>query len=225
MALSLVAGGQSRTSVARKLGRNRNAVTTWIRRFNDSGVEGLVSGWKGNPGRILSQQELEILDKAVSPHPREARFKTGRWTAPLVLAFALQVFGKKTAGETARQYLHLLDYRHKVPAKRFIKADPQKQREFAQDLEAVERQRSANSVTAYVDQGQIWQEALPRKGWFRKGVPAEVDSSSPGKKDTVLYSGNQAQRQGGDHAGQAFRPEYHGQVPEETQAQSAELPD
>ena len=182
MAVSLVAGGETRTSVARKIGRHRNAITEWIRRFNERGVDGLVSGWKGNPGKILTDQELAVVNEAVSRHPRASGLTTGRWTALLVVAFVEKNFGKKIGEETAREYLHALGYRHKIPLKRLIKADPEKQKQFARKLEVLERERSPHAVTAYVDQGQIWQDALPRKGWFKKGLPAEVASSSPGKK-------------------------------------------
>ncbi len=182
LALALVASGEPRKSVAGKIGRHRNILAEWIKRFNADGVQGLVSGWKGNPGRILTDQELAQLDQMVSRHPREAGLRTGRWTAKLAAAFIAKHFGKRVSEETARQYLHLLGYRHKIPLKRLTKANPQQQRDFAQKLAALERERSPRAVTAYVDQGQIWQEALPRKGWFRKGLQAEVASSSPGKK-------------------------------------------
>lgn len=84
--------------------------------------------------------------------------------------------------ETAREYLHLLGFSHKVPNKKMVKADAHKQEAFARELAALESDRSPNGVTVYVDEGQIWQEALPRKDWFLRGQRAEVESISPGKK-------------------------------------------
>jgi hypothetical protein len=37
-------------------------------------------------------------------------------------------------------------------------------------------------VTVYVDQGQIWLDALLRLMWCLKEEPAEVASFTPGKK-------------------------------------------
>ena len=38
-----------------------------------------------------------------------------------------------------------------------------------------------------MDHGQIWQDALPRLGWFLHGQPAEVESTSPSKSAKLLF--------------------------------------
>jgi hypothetical protein len=38
-----------------------------------------------------------------------------------------------------------------------------------------------------MDQGQSWQDALPRLGWFLRGQPAWVDSTSPSKRAKLLF--------------------------------------
>lgn len=43
-------------------------------------------------------------------------------------------------------------------------------------------------MTASMDQGQIWPDARPRLGWFLRGQPALVDSTSPPKRDKLLGS-------------------------------------
>ena len=70
----------------------------------------------------------------------------------------------------------------RAPAKKLIKADAEKQKQFAKELEQLEDQRCAKSITVYYDEGKIEQDALPRKGWFLKEQPAQIESSSPGKK-------------------------------------------
>ncbi|RLD03275.1 MAG: hypothetical protein DRI56_12745, partial [Chloroflexota bacterium] len=49
-------------------------------------------------------------------------------------------------------------------------------------MATLEASRTPRGFTVDVDEGKIEQAARPRQGWFQKGVPAEIDTSSPGKK-------------------------------------------
>jgi DDE superfamily endonuclease len=55
-------------------------------------------------------------------------------------------------------------------------------------LQQVEQQREPGRVTVSMDQGQIWQDALPRLGWCLRGQPAEIESTSPGKAAKLWFS-------------------------------------
>lgn len=188
IALYFIASGEPCIKAAEKVDMNRVTVSNWVHQFNENGLEALIPQWKGNPGRILTDEELEALKEAVKHHPREIGIKKGRWTAKTVSAYAKKMFGVKIHQDTARNYLLLLGFSYKRPGKRLVKADPAKQEEFAKNLEQLEANRTPRAVTTYVDEGKIEQDALPRKGWFIKDQPAEVDSTSPGKKKILFYS-------------------------------------
>ena len=78
--------------VAKKLGRSRRTVESWVHKFNTQGLDGIEPNWKGNPGTILSGEELEQLRNAVKKSPRDVGFKNGRWTGCLVAAFVYERF-------------------------------------------------------------------------------------------------------------------------------------
>jgi len=103
------------------------------------------------------------------------------------VVFVKRRFGKTIAYRTAMGYLHRLGFVRKRPRKRLKKADPNKQKAFAEEFQEMERRRSPRSVTVYLDQGQIWLDALLREMWCLKGQPAEVDSFSPGKEKLRFY--------------------------------------
>jgi len=187
MALYFVASGYSVIIAASKIGKHRVTVAQWVHKFNAQGIEGVVSKWKGNPGRILDDHELEKLKEIISRHPREVGIKKGRWTAKAVAAYVKKYFGKKIHPDTARNYLHFLGFCRKRPGKKFRKADPEKQKAFAQDLEKLEKNRTHRSVTAYVDEGSLYQDALPRESWYLKGEVATVPSISPGNAKIHFY--------------------------------------
>ena len=182
LALHFVASGESADRVARKIGRSRYALYEWIHNFNAKGIGGIIPNWKGNPGKLLSDEQLDALKEAVKQHPRDLGIKKGRWTAVTVAAYVQKSFGVKISHDTARDYLRLLGFSYKKPAKKLIKADADKQKQFAKELEQLEDTRCAKSITIYYDEGKIEQDVLPRKGWFLKEQPAQIESSSPGKK-------------------------------------------
>ena len=182
LALHFVASGESADRVARKIGRSRYALYEWIHNFNAKGIAGIIPNWKGNPGKLLSDEQLDALKEAVKQHPRDLGIKKGRWTAVTVAAYVQKSFGVKISHDTSRDYLRLLGFSYKKPSKKLIKADADKQKQFAEELEQLEDQRCAKSITVYYDEGKIEQDALTRKGWFLKEQPAQVESNSPGKK-------------------------------------------
>jgi hypothetical protein len=109
--------------------------------------------------------------------------KKARLTAMPIVAYVQNSVGFKISHDIARNHLRQLGFSYKKPSKRLIKADAKKQKQFAKKLERLEDQRCANSITVYYDEGKIEQNALPREGWFLKEQPAQIESSSQGKKD------------------------------------------
>lgn len=95
LALSLIASGQPGIKVAQRLGKSRWTISEWVRRFNASGPEGLVPGWKGHPGKKLTPEELEEVRKVVQQPPRAAGRKTGRWTGRVLVAYLQRKLGKR----------------------------------------------------------------------------------------------------------------------------------
>ncbi|RJS71287.1 winged helix-turn-helix domain-containing protein [Methanophagales archaeon] len=127
-------------------------------------MDGIEPNWKGNPGTIPSEEELEQLRNAVKKSPREGGFKNGRWTGRLVADFVYERFGKEISIRTAIRYLHRLGFKLKRARKKFKKADPEEQKRFAKDLQELEKNRSPRSVTVYVD--EVRYGVMPHSGVF-----------------------------------------------------------
>jgi transposase len=187
VALAFIAEGLPAKVVAERLGRNRGTVEAWVQRFNAHGLTGLQPKFRGQPGTVLSSAELTQLRHVVQRPPRQVGLQTGTWSGNAVVAYVKRMFKKTISSTTARRYLHQLGFRRKRPRKRFTKANPEAQLAFAQALAHIEQLREPGSVTVYMDQGQIWPDALPRLGWFVRGQPAWIDSASPPKRDKLLF--------------------------------------
>lgn len=186
VALAFIAEGWPAKVVAQRLGRHRGTVEFWVQRFNAHGRSGLLPKFRGRPGSLLSPAELTPLRDVVQRPPRRVGLQTGTWSGNTVAAYVKRTFGKTISSATARRYLHHLGFRRKRPRKRFAKADPEAQLAFARALAHIEQQREPGSVTVYMDEGQIWPDALPRLGWFMGGQPAWIASTSPPKHDKLL---------------------------------------
>lgn len=187
LAVSLIALGHPGTQVAQRLGKSRWTISDWVHRFNALGPDGLVPKPKGHAPCTLTSEERQEVRSVVQKPPREAGMKTGRWTGRVVAAYIQKRLGKRVHPDTARRYLRALGFCRKRPRKRFTKADPKKQEAFARELEELEHTRSPHSQTVWVDQGQIWADAMLRALGCLKGQPAEVASSSPSRTQKLLF--------------------------------------
>jgi transposase len=187
VALAFIAEGLPAKVVAPRLGRHRGTVESWVQRFNAHGLTGLLPKLRGQPGTVLSMAELTQLRDVVQRPPRRVGLQTGTWSANVVVAYVKRPFGKTISSATARRYLHQWGFRRKRPRKRFTKADPEAQQAFAQALAHIEQQREPGRVTVDMDQGHIWPDALPRLGWFARGQPAWIDSTSPRTRDKLRF--------------------------------------
>lgn len=63
-----MAEGLPEKVMARRLGRNRGSVESWVQRFNAYGLTGLIPKFLGQPGTVLNPSELTQL-RDVVPRP------------------------------------------------------------------------------------------------------------------------------------------------------------
>ena len=61
IALYFIASGEPCIKAAEKVDMNRVTVSNWVHQFNENGLEALIPQWIGNPGRILTDEELAKL--------------------------------------------------------------------------------------------------------------------------------------------------------------------
>ena len=71
LALALIAEGLPAQVVAQRLGRNRGTVAQWVQQFNAQGLDGLVPVFRGQPGTLLTAEELTHVRETVQRPPRK----------------------------------------------------------------------------------------------------------------------------------------------------------
>ena len=113
---------QNCTKVAELIKKSRNTIQTWIKLFNEGGLEAIApNSPPGRPSR-LSDEQKEELKLDVMTHPREYDFSN--WEGKSVAEHVRVKFGVSFTVRNALQR----------PKYKFPKADPEKQEEFIRDL-------------------------------------------------------------------------------------------
>src|SRR5262249_33713171 len=110
----MLAEGQPWTIVATVLFTSPDTIARWKRRFEDEGVEGLLSRPCGALPRWSDQVET-ILRQALEHSPDEWGYRAVSWTVLLLRDHIEQQWGQRPSAELVRQHLHRLDYVWKRP--------------------------------------------------------------------------------------------------------------
>jgi transposase len=79
LALAMVLEGASRASAASQNGMDRQTLRDWVIRYNEQGLEGLVSRRGGGRRAVLSQAQMAELLALVVKGPDPERDRVVRW--------------------------------------------------------------------------------------------------------------------------------------------------
>ena len=123
--------------------------------------------------------------------PSQVGIELANWNWKVVREFIGQSFGRILGRSSCLNYLHRLGFVLKRPKKRFLKANPEKRRDFAQFYAALRTEAQAMGAKIFfVDEDHFRADVGLRGKWVLKGEPALADSTSPrwGEKATY-YSG------------------------------------
>ena len=125
------------TTVAELIKRSRKTIQTWVKTFNEGGLEAIAPN--SPPGRpsSLSDEQKEILKTDVLTHPRELGYDFSNWEGKSVSHHINKKFCVKLSVRQAQRLLHDLGFTLQRPRYDFPKADPEKQKEFLNDFKKV----------------------------------------------------------------------------------------
>ena len=125
------------TIVAELIKRSLKTIQTWIKVFNEGGLETIAPN--SPPGRpsSLSEEQKESLKADVLTHPRELGYELGDWEGKSVAHHIKQKFNVELSVRQAQRLLHEIGFTLQHPRYAFPKADPEKQKEFLNDFKKV----------------------------------------------------------------------------------------
>ena len=79
LALAMILDGLSREDAARQAGMDRQTLRDWVLRYNDLGVEGLISRTAPGPAPKLTDAQMQELRALVVAGPDPAIHRVVRW--------------------------------------------------------------------------------------------------------------------------------------------------
>ena len=129
-ALYLMTELRNCTKIAELIKKSRKTVQTWVKTFNEGGLEGLIpNSPPGRPSR-LSQDQKDELKLDIMTHPRELGYEFSNWEGKSVAEHIHVKLGVFLTVRSAQKLLHALGFSLQRPKYKFPKADLEKQEEF-----------------------------------------------------------------------------------------------
>ena len=122
--LLLVTTGQSCREVARLFGEDGTSVQRWVRRFEQSGLEGLREGERPGRPRMLDAKQWRKLQVDLRKMPREFGFEASLWDGPLLCEHLRQHYQVRLGVRQCQRLFRQMGFRLRKPRPQVAQSDP-----------------------------------------------------------------------------------------------------
>jgi len=130
LAIALVLEGATRAEAARQTGMDRQTLRDWVHRFNDKGVEGLLSRKPPGPKPKLTSTQLAELHQLVLKGPDPKVHKVIRWRCIDLRAEVARRFSVTVDEITIGRWLRKMRLTRLQPRPHHPKKNPEAQEAF-----------------------------------------------------------------------------------------------
>jgi len=142
---------------------------SWIRRFNDRGIDGLIDKKSpGAPRKITPEQTEKYRELIV--HPEQAG--QAHWTGRKFHGWLSEQFDHEIGYRTVVRWLHEQDFRLKVPQPWPDRQDEERRQAFLQTLGVLLRDPDVDLW--YLDEVGVEGDPRPRRRWAERGTKPRV---------------------------------------------------
>ena len=133
-ALYLMIKLENCTAVAELIKKSRTTIQTWVKAFNEGGLEAIMPD--SPPGRpsSLTEDQKQVLKADVATHPRELGYDFSNWEGKYVSEHIKNKFGVILKVRQCQYLLHELGFTLQRPRYKFPKADPKEQEKFIKEF-------------------------------------------------------------------------------------------
>jgi len=126
-AVLLNAEGHTSSELAEILQAPRSKVSEWLRRYQTSGVDGLLEGCRsGRPSELTEKQQQQLGD-ILDSGPVAYGLDTGIWTSPMIAWVIGEEFGVEYHPGHVRKLLHAWGFSMQRPRRVLARADAEAQ--------------------------------------------------------------------------------------------------
>lgn len=161
--------GEAWASVARIFEVCERTLARWVKRFNESGIDGLVDRPRsGRPGAIGTGEEARCVELVENP----AKAGQTHWTARKFHGHLREELKIEIGYSTVVRWLHEKDFRLKVPQPWPDRQDEALRTAFVRRV--AQWLADENVELWYGDETGIEGDPRPRRRWAKKGEKARV---------------------------------------------------
>jgi transposase len=164
--------------IARILSRTRQTISTYLSRFEEQGMAGLLQrgASSGKPPRLSFIQQEELKQTILIYTPKSLGLGLEScWHTRNIQEYIQHHFEVRLSREAIRCLLHRLGFRYTRPTYQLRKADPDLQAAFQHERNLVKKLADSSScVLMYLDETHIQDQPLLHTTWQPKGQQTGV---------------------------------------------------
>lgn len=135
-AVYLHLSGYKMTEIAQIVGHTRKTIGSYVAAYRDGGLEALTPRHsQGRPRRLSKKQEAELKEIVLTQLPSEVGFDGhSNWTLAFMVIIVEQKWGINYSLKGMSLIMERLGLSHTRPSYTLANADPEKQREFREEI-------------------------------------------------------------------------------------------
>lgn len=136
LAIKYIYDGKSRLEVCGILNCRYTTLSNWIDKYLEGGFQGLVAPIRhsGSPQKLSQEQKQELKEIVLDKSPQDFGINRNLWTGKVLIEIILKLWGVKLKKSRVYEILHELKLSHQRAHRDYENADPEKQKEFSDEL-------------------------------------------------------------------------------------------
>lgn len=133
--------GYANKDIAKTQNLSEHTVGTYVNKYKQQGLSGLVMGKSpGKPRFLSAEQEKGLLEAVTTKTPDEVGFENRKnWDCKLIAQWIQNTYGVKYKQRSILDVLYRLNLSYTRPTYTLEKAKPEQQEKFKQDFEKLKK--------------------------------------------------------------------------------------
>ncbi|MFH0836916.1 MAG: IS630 family transposase [Candidatus Aenigmatarchaeota archaeon] len=156
-------------TIAMIVGRDYETILTWVKLYNEKGLQGLNPDKPDGRPASLSDEQLKDLKNTVQTSPRNLGFKFSNWNCKNLKWFIKKNFSIDLCAERIRQILHELGFVLLRPSYKYVLADKRERNGFLSRFKDKFSTLRKNDLLMFLDEASVKQHPNIQPKWSLKG--------------------------------------------------------
>ncbi|NJL39480.1 MAG: IS630 family transposase [Leptolyngbyaceae cyanobacterium SM1_4_3] len=175
-AIKLLQEGQSRTQVSETIGCRYDTLTSWIDKYLDGGLSGLVSPIEHQkPSRLSPEQQQQLKAMVLTQRPSDYGYDRNLWTGAILSEVIAQRFEVQLKDSRIYELLSELGLSYQRAHRDYANADPEAQKEWVEAVKKLQSPQTGERIV-FFDEFAVSERPSLFYGWAERNTRPEVAS-------------------------------------------------